>query len=235
MIKLPSPNFDDRGGASPEYLILHYTGMETAKDALDRLTDPDSGVSAHFTIDESGAVYQHVETEDRAWHAGQSYWRGINNLNAHSIGIELVNPGHDFGYRSFSRPQTDALVKLAKDLMRQYKIPAENVLGHSDIAPERKLDPGELFPWSYLAERGVGIWPEIPEDKRGKVAALDVYQALADYGYDPEADRDCVLMAFQRHFQPEAFTYGTIGEVDEITKGRLYALLTGDLQKPEVS
>lgn len=233
--KLPSPNFDDRGGASPSFLILHYTGMESAQEALDRLCDKDSKVSAHYTVDEDGTVYQHVDEDKRAWHAGQSYWRGTRNLNHRSIGIEVVNPGHDHGYRSFTKPQIDALIDLCKDIMQRHDIEPENVLAHSDVAPDRKEDPGELFPWKRLADHGIGIWPAASDEDMVKGASINVYKALIDLGYDSKADEENVLIAFQRHFVPEAFQYGEVGEVDGRTKARLYALLANHLHKPSHS
>lgn len=144
--ELPSPNHDDRKGVKPSLLILHYTGMETAQQALQRLTDPDSKVSAHYTVDEDGSIYRHVEEDRRAWHAGFSFWQDETDINTHSIGIEIVNPGHDWGYRPFTGAQMKALTPLCKDIMNRWGIEPEFVLGHSDIAPARKQDPGEYFP-----------------------------------------------------------------------------------------
>lgn len=149
-----SPNFNERiGYAAPNMIVLHYTGMKTAKDALERLCDPAAEVSAHYVIDEDGTLYQLVDEEKRAWHAGVSKWDGETDINSASIGIELVNPGHEFGYRAFPAAQMEALAKLCKDIMTRHDI--QTVLGHSDIAPERKQDPGELFDWQWLADAGV--------------------------------------------------------------------------------
>lgn len=142
-----------------DVLVLHYTGMRTAEEALARLCDPAARVSAHYTIDVDGTVYRHVDESRRAWHAGVSYWAGRHNVNGRSIGIELVNPGHEFGYVDFARPQIAALIELSRGILLRHHIPPRNVLGHSDVAPARKMDPGELFPWQTLAALGVGIFP----------------------------------------------------------------------------
>ena len=157
LIPAPSPNFDDRPRNMPiDILILHYTGMPTGAAAVARLCDPDAKVSAHYTVDEDGTIYTHVPEERRAWHAGLSWWAGEVNVNARSIGIEIVNPGHEFGYRSFPDLQIEAVIELCRDVVQRRKISAARVLGHSDVAPARKMDPGELFPWGKLALAGVG-------------------------------------------------------------------------------
>ena len=151
MIQIPSPNYNDRPDGMPiNSIIIHYTGMETAQDALGRLCDPQSEVSAHYTIDMDGTIYNHVDPQNRAWHAGFSQLGDLTNFNDFSIGIELVNKGHEFGYHAFPDAQIDALVELMNDLFQKYPIDPELVLGHSDIAPNRKQDPGELFPWERL-------------------------------------------------------------------------------------
>ena len=195
MIERPSPNHDDRGGAAVDMLVLHYTGMQTAAAALDRLCDPAAKVSAHYTVDEDGAVYAHVPELCRAWHAGVSFWAGVTDVNARSIGIELVNPGHEFGYREFPDAQIAALITLCQGILSRHPIPVARVLGHSDVAPARKEDPGELFPWARLAKEGIGLWPDGLESGLGP-------QALTRYGYDPDAPQDGVITAFQRHFRP---------------------------------
>lgn len=154
---MPSPNFDEREGKKPYIILLHYTGMKTAQDALERLTNPEAKVSAHYTVDEDGTIYQHVDEHKRAWHAGVSCWYEETNINAVSIGIEMVNPGHEFGYRDFPQAQIDVVIKLCQDIQSRHDI--KFVIGHSDVAPTRKQDPGELFPWQQLAAQGVGIWP----------------------------------------------------------------------------
>lgn len=230
-----SPNHDDREGAVIDYLILHYTGMETSLGALQRLSDPASKVSAHYTVDEDGTVYKHVEEDRRAWHAGASYWNGIINLNAHSIGIEIVNPGHEWGYRPFTGSQMDAVTKLCQAIMMRHDIDPENVLAHSDIAPARKEDPGELFPWAELAVHGVGVWPVPSDEDAVKVNGLNIERALHDVGYDPRVKLRDNITAFQRHYVPEAFFNGQVGEADSLTRRRLYALLAGHFLVPHQS
>ena len=199
MIERPSPNQDDRGGTPIDMLVLHYTGMASADAALSRLCDPAAKVSAHYTIGEDGTVYAHVPEARRAWHAGLSSWAGVRNVNACSIGIEMVNPGHEFGYRAFPPAQIAALKILAREILARHAIPAARVLGHSDVAPARKQDPGELFPWEELAASGIGLWPQ-PE------AAALAADDLPRFGYDPEAPLDKVIAAFQRHFRPAGLT-----------------------------
>jgi N-acetylmuramoyl-L-alanine amidase len=197
-IARPSPNQDDRGGAAVDMLVLHYTGMHTAEAALARLCDPAARVSAHYAIDEDGTVYVLVPEARRAWHAGISYWAGARDINARSIGIELVNPGHEFGYRAFPDAQIASLITLAQDILGRHAIPAWRVLGHSDVAPARKQDPGELFPWARLAGAGVGFWPSAGSDPGEQAVAA----SLARYGYDPAATPEEAVTAFQRHFRP---------------------------------
>lgn len=206
IIERPSPNHDARpDGAALDMLVLHYTGMKTCEDALARLCDPAAKVSAHYTIDLDGTVYAHVPEERRAWHAGVSYWAGETNVNARSIGIEIVNPGHEFGYVPFAEKQIGALLDLCEAIIARHKIPAARVVGHSDVAPARKEDPGELFPWKALADYGIGLWP-----LAGATRALreTPQQALALFGYGaaPHADvpLEKVIAAFQRRFRPAA-------------------------------
>jgi N-acetylmuramoyl-L-alanine amidase len=215
VIERPSPNHNARPANTPiDILLLHYTGMETAEAALDQLCDPEAKVSAHYTIDEDGTVYRHVAEERRAWHAGKSYWAGETDVNGRSVGIELVNPGHEFGYRPFPDAQMAALIRVAKDIVARHAIPAHRVLAHSDVAPDRKQDPGELFDWARLAESGIGIWPNGPATGGGDVQAM-----LKRFGYDPHCDG--VVAAFQRHFRPE----NVDGVVDDETLGRLSAVV----------
>jgi len=197
-IEWPSPNRDERGSAGVDMLVLHYTGMASAEEALARLCDPTARVSAHYMIDEGGLVYAMVPEAQRAWHAGVSYWAGARDINARSIGIELVNPGHEFGYRAFADAQIAALTALCQDILGRHFIPSWRVLGHSDVAPARKDDPGELFPWEQMALAGIGLWPA-PGDDPGAAA---VSALLARYGYDPQAPLEKVVTAFQRHFRP---------------------------------
>lgn len=156
---LPSPNQESREGAAVDMLVLHYTGMRTAQEALDRLRDPVAKASSHYVVDEDGSIYRLVPEDRRAWHAGKSRWRGQENINQRSIGIEIVNPGHEFGYRPFPRVQMEAVAELSREIIERHGIPSWNVVAHSDIAPERKQDPGELFDWGFLKEKGVGRWP----------------------------------------------------------------------------
>ena len=161
LVQCRSPNHDARpSGAAIDMLVLHYTGMKTADEALARLCDPEAKVSAHYTIGTDGRVYAHVPEERRAWHAGVSFWAGEANVNGRSIGIELVNPGHEFGYVPFAETQIAALIDLARTILARHPIPPAHVLGHSDVAPGRKMDPGELFPWARLAQSGIGLWPK---------------------------------------------------------------------------
>jgi N-acetylmuramoyl-L-alanine amidase len=229
---LPSPNHDDRKGIKPSLIILHYTGMETALQALDRLTNPESKVSAHYTIGEDGSVFTHVEEDRRAWHAGFSFWRGETDINAHSIGIEIVNPGHEWGYRPFTGAQMKTLVALCKEIMHRHGIEPENILAHSDVAPGRKSDPGEYFPWHELATHGIGVWPDTADEDSVKSGGINIERALHDYGYDPRVKLRDKLTAFQRHFVPEAFASGHVGEADSLTRARLYALLAGHFLEP---
>ncbi len=218
-ISRPSPNFDARPPETPvDMLVLHYTGMETAAATLDKMCDPESKVSAHYMIDEDGRVTALVAEESRAWHAGESSWRGETDVNGRSVGIELVNPGHEFGYRDFLGPQMAALESLAKEILARHPIEARNVVGHSDVAPGRKTDPGELFDWPRLAAAGIGLWPT---DARPLDAEPDQVQGwLRDYGYGT-ADEAAAVTAFQRHFRPETID----GSADPETAGRLRAVL----------
>ena len=163
LIEAPSPNYDERRLHAPvDILLLHYTGMQTGGAALERLTDPDSKVSCHYLIEEDGTIYRLVAEAHRAWHAGASFWAGERDINSRSVGIELVNPGHEWGYRPFPETQMQALIGLATELLARHSIPPERVLGHSDVAPTRRwYDPGELFDWHSLAKNGIGAWPHV--------------------------------------------------------------------------
>jgi N-acetylmuramoyl-L-alanine amidase len=210
----PSPNHDARDGVPIDMLVLHYTGMTSAEVALDRLCDPAAKVSAHYTIDEDGTVYAMVPEDRRAWHAGVSHWAGATNINSRSIGIELVNPGHEFGYRAFPEDQIAAMITLCHSILVRHPIPSARVLGHSDVAPARKGDPGELFPWARLAKAGIGLWPQVRAGDLGP-------DALPRFGYDPAAPLDKVITAFQRHFRPRVMD----GVWDEECAGLLAGLL----------
>ncbi len=223
-VERPSPNFDDRPPATPiDMLVLHYTGMESAEAALARLCDPAAKVGAHYVIDEDGTVISMVDEDKRAWHAGAASWRGESDVNGRSIGIELVNPGHEFGYRDFPGSQMAALEELACDILARNPIGARNVVGHSDVAVGRKTDPGEKFDWAGLAAAGIGLWPGDAE--AAEVGEGQVLEWLVAYGYDT-ADGPQAITAFQRHFYPQTLD----GRVDSGTAGRLRALL--DLCKP---
>lgn len=214
----PSPNVEPRlEGFVPRYLIMHYTGLETAKRSIEVLSRSDCRVSCHYVVDVDGAVTQMVPERLRAWHAGQSHWRGQTDLNSLSIGIEIQNPGHAAGYPDFPAEQMRAVLELSKDIMARNAITAEGVLGHSDIAPGRKIDPGEKFDWKWLAENGVGVWVEpapVEGDDGGLglgaegEAVAGVQGALRAYGYGIEvtglhdAQSVVVVTAFQRHFRP---------------------------------
>ncbi len=239
---LPSPNCDDRPAGTPvDVLLLHYTGMRSARAAIDRLRDPEARVSAHYVVDEDGAVLRLVPEARRAWHAGVSYWRGHADLNARSIGIEIVNPGHEWGYRDFPALQMAAVCDLCLDILARHPVPPRNVIAHSDVAPDRKQDPGERFDWEGLAQNGVGLWPQGVADRgirgalRDAADLLPVRDALMKIGYRVaregplNAELAAVLRAFQRHWRPEAVT----GEADIGTRFRLYAV--ADLVAAEAS
>ncbi len=214
----PSPNYDARpAGAEIDILLLHYTGMTSADAALSRLCDASARVSAHYLIDEDGAVFALVAEDSRAWHAGVARWAGQEDINGCSIGIELVNPGHEFGYRRFPEAQMAALSELCRDVLCRHAIPAHRVLGHADVAPARKEDPGELFDWATLAAAGIGLWPTESQGKDLSAAA-----ALAGFGYDiTGAGLAACATAFQRHWRPENID----GLMDDECLARLAGLL----------
>jgi len=219
IIDCPSPNFDDRE-APISMVVLHYTGMEDAASAIARLCDPEAKVSAHYLIDEDGQTLRMVDEQKRAWHAGASFWRTIQNVNSASIGIELVNPGHDHGYRPFPEEQMQALLPLLADIVDRYDIPRGNVVGHSDVAPARKRDPGELFDWARLAKHGLAL----PRPTKG---LMDPHWtdggfllALERFGYDV-SDKLAAVMAFQRRFRPELID----GEIEGECRAILLSLL----------
>ncbi|MGO9006712.1 MAG: N-acetylmuramoyl-L-alanine amidase [Beijerinckiaceae bacterium] len=231
----PSPNHDVRRGSAPDAIVLHYTGMASAEAALARLCDPAAGVSCHYLIFENGSIHQLVPEERRAWHAGTSFWAGERDMNSASIGIELANGGPDFGSPPFAPAQIEAAIALCRDIIARRKIPPQRILGHSDIAPFRKSDPGEAFPWASLAEAGIGHHVEpvpISEDRpliRGSTGAeVEALQdMLAAYGYDIavtalyEERTEAVVTAFQRHFRPARVD----GKADRSTLATLTALL----------
>jgi N-acetylmuramoyl-L-alanine amidase len=221
-----SPNADDRPpGCATDTLILHYTGMPSAAAALERLCDPEARVSAHYLIDEDGGVVQLVPEARRAWHAGVSSWAGRSGLNDGSIGIELVNPGHEWGYRPFTEAQYEALIALCRRILARWPIPPWRVLAHSDVAPERKRDPGELFDWTRLGAEGIGLWPHPGAGAPRPVARLQAELARFGYGVASSGRLDqptrLVVTAFQRHFRPARVD----GVPDRETRGRLDGLL----------
>ncbi|CAN7431302.1 N-acetylmuramoyl-L-alanine amidase [Phenylobacterium sp. LjRoot219] len=233
LIDAPSPNFDART-APPDMIVLHYTGMESGQAALDRLRDPTAKVSSHYLVEEDGRVFRMVPEERRAWHAGVSFWKGQQDVNGASIGIEIVNPGHEFGYRAFPEAQIAALIELLDDIRGRWMIADSRIVGHSDVAPDRKVDPGELFPWRRLAEAGHGLWVDVPaapgaalcEGEAGAgVFALQAGLTRLGYACAPSGEFEprtaCIIRAFQRHWRPALVD----GIADGETRARLIALL----------
>ena len=226
MTPTPSPNFDERA-APVSMIVLHYTGMPTAAAALARLCDPTAKVSAHYLVDEDGTVHHLVDESKRAWHAGRSHWRGVTDVNSASVGIEIVNPGHEHGYRPFPTAQIEALIPLLAAIKERHGVTRGNVVGHSDIAPTRKRDPGELFPWAKLARLRLAL----PRPTRNLLdpewTEAGFLLALERFGYDM-TEPMAAIMAFQRRFRPELID----GEVDAECRMILLALLlpkpTGD-------
>ena len=238
LIDAPSPNFDQRR-APPDILVLHYTGMQTGEAALARLRDPEAGVSAHYVVEEDGRIFSLVPEERRAWHAGRGVWQGETDVNAASIGIEIVNPGHEFGYRAFPDAQVATVITLIDDIRSRWSIPDARIIAHSDLAPDRKEDPGELFPWKALAGAGHGLWFE-PAAER--IAALGGFLQVGDegigvvvlraglhrlgYGLQPgstyDEDTATTVRAFQRHWRQS--------RVDGVADGETRATLMGVLQ-----
>lgn len=223
----PSPNHASREGQQVDMLIMHYTDMESAGAALAKLCDPAPGgrVSAHYLVDEDGTVFALVDESETAWHAGLSSWRGNTNINQRSIGIEIANPGHRLGYRPFPEAQMQSVITLSKGILSRHAIPARNVVAHSDIAPERKRDPGELFDWAWLSREGVGLWPlagnrgQWTGDSRDALST--VHRLLSTYGYDI-SNIEAAITAFQRHFRPKNLS----GKWDEECGMLLAALLS---------
>jgi N-acetylmuramoyl-L-alanine amidase len=236
IIQLPSPNFDSRNGTPVTLLVLHYTGMQSGALAIERLCDPAAKVSSHYVVEEDGRVFALVDEGQRAWHAGVSAWRGVTNLNAHSVGIEIVNPGHEFGYRAFPLVQMQSVLALSQGILVRHNILPRNVIGHSDIAPTRKIDPGELFDWEWLAAGGVGqpvphfdmdpyesqLWTG---DSGAAVRTLQQQLQSFGYGVEPtsiyDTQTEIVVSAFQRHFRRTLVT----GIADAQTRAILSALI----------
>ena len=223
-IDTPAPNWDERA-LRVTMIVLHYTGLADADGAVARLTDPAAKVSAHYLVHEDGRVLRMVAEDKRAWHAGKSHWRGVTDVNSASIGIEIVNPGHEFGYRPFHDEQIDAVVRLVSEIKDRHEISRGNVVGHSDIAPARKRDPGELFPWHRLAKLRLAL----PRPTRNLMdpgwTEGGFLLALERFGYDV-SEPMAAIMAFQRRFRPEMVD----GEVDAECRCILLALL---LPKPQ--
>ncbi|MGP1353142.1 MAG: N-acetylmuramoyl-L-alanine amidase [Parasphingopyxis sp.] len=219
IVETPSPNFNDRK-LPVSMLVMHYTGMVDGASAIRRLTSSESGVSSHYVVNEDGTVLRLVDEGKRAWHAGASYWRGITDVNSASIGIEIVNPGHEFGYRPFPADQVAAVVRLTDEIRKRHDIPRANVVGHSDVAPARRQDPGELFPWDKLARFGHAL--SRPEDATTDPGWTDsaFLVALERFGYDIE-DKMAAVVAFQRRFRPELID----GTIDGQSRAILFQLL----------
>ncbi len=233
IIPAPSPNFNERAGP-PDILLLHYTGMDSGEAAIARLRDPEAKVSSHYVVEEDGRIFTLVAEERRAWHAGVAFWKGERDINGRSIGIEIVNPGHEFGYRPFPDAQIAAVIALTTDIRSRWMIADGDIIGHSDVAPGRKIDPGELFPWKTLAEAGHGLWvepepaPGAPLAEGAEGAGVFALQAgLTRLGYEcpPSGLFDTatttVVSAFQRHWRPRQVD----GVADGETRARLIALL----------
>ena len=233
----PSPNHDERM-LPADILLLHYTGMTSTAAAIERLCDPAAKVSSHYVVEEHGNVLQLVPEALRAWHAGLSSWHGVSDINSCSIGIEIANPGHSYGYPDFLESQITAVTALCRDIVKRHRIRAARVLAHSDVAPQRKLDPGEKFPWARLHHAGVGAWvtpspirpgPQLARGDSGPDVA-ELQAALRRFGYGIEATgvyddlTEAVVTAFQRHFRVECID----GRADQSTIETLRALLAAD-------
>lgn len=232
-----SPNFGPRrDGLVPDMIVLHYTGMESGQAAEEWLCNPQSEVSSHYLVHEDGRIVQMVREADRAWHAGRSSWRGATDINSCSVGIEITNPGHGNGYPEFPDAQIDAVIELCRGISARHHVAPERVLAHSDVAPGRKLDPGEKFPWHVLAAAGVGLYqPPSPVgggrfmsvgDRGEPVEALQSMLGIFGYGIEITGlfdDRTRIVVeAFQRHFRRERVD----GVADSSTIETLHRLLT---------
>jgi N-acetylmuramoyl-L-alanine amidase len=232
-IDAPSPNFDART-APPDMIVLHYTGMQSGEAALARLRDPAAKVSAHYVVEEDGRIFALVPEARRAWHAGVSFWAGERDINTRSVGVEIVNPGHELGYRAFPPAQIASVIDLIGDVRERWTIPDTRILGHSDVAPARKRDPGELFPWKVLAQVGHGLWVEPPaapgpplESGDAGLGVVVLRASLRRLGYDGQAGETfddalaTIVTAFQRHWRPDRVD----GVADGETRARLMGLL----------
>ena len=224
-----SPNFNPkkRKASQIKFIIFHYTGMTTESASLNRLTNTQSEVSSHYLIKNNGEVVMMVPDLYIAWHAGKSYWKNFKSLNKNSIGIEISNPGHNLRYKKFSKKQVQSILKISKFLIRKYKIKKKNILGHSDIAPNRKKDPGEKFPWKFLSKHKIGFWHNLStkvlkENRKKKINILgkkNFYNNLSKIGYLIKSPKEIkkdkylnlVSKAFQRRFRQELIN----GEIDQ--------------------
>ena len=224
-----SPNFYPKKRLKKEirFIIFHYTGMKSDKAAIRKLTDIQSQVASHYFITHTGKIITLVPDLYTAWHAGISSWKDFKSLNKNSIGIEITNPGHQFGYRKFSKKQINSIINLSKLLIKKYKIDKKNFLGHSDIAPDRKKDPGEKFPWEYLAKKNIGIWHNLKKQKLNKlrktkcneITKKNFLNNLLKIGYSKKMRNNIkkreyssfVVKAFQRRFRPELIN----GKIDQ--------------------
>ena len=214
---IDSPNYNKlkRSKNSIKFIVIHYTGMQSERESIERLCNPKTKVSSHFLISKSGKVYRLVQDSRIAWHAGKSCWGKYKNLNKNSIGIELVNKGHEFGYTNFGEEQLSSLIKICKRLIKKYNIKNKNIVGHSDIAPLRKLDPGEKFPWKNLADKKIGIWhrcskKDLIKSRRIKISnklKSEFFNSLKRIGYCFNNKKSInfvkVIKSFQRHFRKE--------------------------------
>ena len=220
-----SPNYSKkkRRNNDIKFVIIHYTGMQSEIVSINRLKNPTSKVSCHYLINRKGDVYQMVKDHNIAWHAGKSKWKTFSNLNKNSIGIELVNKGHDLGYQNFSKIQIKNLIRLCKNLKKKYSIKSENYLGHSDIAPLRKIDPGEKFPWKRLSKHNIGKWYKKKSknvtDRNAKKLEINFFKNLHVLGYryfslNKRSTRDKkIVRCFQKHYLPNRVN----GKIDQET------------------
>jgi len=226
IIARPSPNCGDRPGDAKgdrkvDILVLHYTGMQSGAAALDRLCDPAASVSSHYLVEEDGTIFQLVDEDKRAWHAGRGQWQECNDVNSGSIGIEIVNPGHEFGYRAFPDIQIDAVITLCRDILTRHDIRPDRIIAHSDMAPDRKEDPGELFPWDRLAANGIGLWASAEPTKDDDACTETEFDAMLDrLGYGPN-DTLKRRIAFQRHWRPSDISGKLDGECAAILRSLL--------------
>ena len=218
IVSFYSPNFNRKKRSKNviKIIVIHYTGMQSERESIIRLCNPKSKVSSHFLINQNGKVFRLVQDNRIAWHAGKSCWERYKNLNKNSIGIELVNKGHRFGYINYKKKQISSLIKICKSLIKKYKIKKKNVVGHSDIAPLRKIDPGEKFPWENFARKKIGIWYSCKPNLLKKLRKINIVKKkdkiefiknLKKIGYCFSNNKNFffskVVKAFQRHYRKE--------------------------------